>query len=38
MVFQVPGDGVRPGVQALTGQLLTQPGDQLDNLVADRGG
>ena len=37
MVLQVPGDGVRPGVQALPGQLLPQLGDQLDSLVADRG-
>ena len=25
VVLQVPGDGVRPGVQALPGQVLAQP-------------
>jgi hypothetical protein len=37
MVFQVPGDGVRPGARALAGQFLAQPGDQLDGIGADRG-
>jgi len=36
MMFQVPGDGVRPGVQALPGQVLAQPHDQVDDLAADR--
>ena len=36
VVFQVPGDGLRPGVQALPGQLLAQPHDQLRRLGADR--
>jgi hypothetical protein len=38
VVFQVPGDRLRPGVQALAGQLLAQPHDQLDGLAADRRG
>jgi hypothetical protein len=37
MVFQVPGDGVRPGVQALTGQLFAEPDDQLDDVLAALG-
>jgi hypothetical protein len=36
VVLQVPGDGVRPGVQALPGQLLAQPGDQPGRIRADR--
>ena len=35
VVFQVPRDRVRPGVQALPGQLLTQPGDQGNRGVRD---
>jgi len=30
VVVQVPADGVRPGVEVLLGQFLTQPPDQLD--------
>ena len=37
VVLQVPGDGLRPGVQALPGQFLAQPDDQVGRLVADRG-
>jgi hypothetical protein len=37
VVFQVPGNGVRPGVPAMPGQLLPQPRDQLDGARADRG-
>jgi hypothetical protein len=37
MVLQVPGDGLRPGVQALPGQFLAQPDDQVSRVVADRG-
>src|SRR5579859_1363311 len=33
-----PGDGVRPGVQALLGQVLAQGDDQLGGVLADRGG
>jgi hypothetical protein len=36
VVFQVPGNGVRARVQALPGQLLPQPGDQLHRAAADR--
>ncbi len=36
-VLQAPGDGLRPGVQALPGQFLAQPDDQVGRLVADRG-
>jgi hypothetical protein len=37
VAFQVPGDGLRSGVQALPGQLLAQPDDELGSagLVAD---
>jgi hypothetical protein len=40
MVFQVPGDRVRPGVQALPSQVLPQPHDQLHRGLRDgaRGG
>jgi len=34
---QVPAQGVRAGVQALVGQLLTQPDYQLDRRRRDRG-
>jgi hypothetical protein len=37
VVLQVPGDGLRPGVQALPGQFLAQPHDQAGRIVADRG-
>jgi hypothetical protein len=39
-VLQVPGDGMRPAVQALPGQVLAQPHDQLDGVRGDgvRGG
>ena len=37
VLLQVPGDGLRPGVQPLAGQLLAQPDDQLDGAGADRG-
>jgi hypothetical protein len=36
MVLQVPGDGVRPGIQPLPGQLLAQRDDQPGSAVADR--
>jgi len=36
-MLQVPGDGERPGVQALPGQFLTQADDQLRSIRADRG-
>jgi hypothetical protein len=36
MVLQVPGDGVRAGVQALPGQLFPQQSDQLCGVRADR--
>jgi hypothetical protein len=36
VVKQVPGDGVRPGVQAASGQLLAQPDDQLHRRIGDR--
>jgi hypothetical protein len=36
MLLQVPGDGLRPGVQSLPGQFLAQPGDQFDGSRADR--
>jgi hypothetical protein len=32
----VPGDGVRPGVQALPGQVLAEPDDQVHGLGTDR--
>ena len=35
VVGQVPADGVRPGVQALPGQFLAQPHDQVRSLRAD---
>ena len=40
VVFQVPGDSVRPGVQTLPGQLFAQLGDQADGGIGDgpRGG
>ena len=37
MVGQVPADGVRPGVQALPGQVLAQAQDQVDDLGRGRG-
>ena len=37
MMLQVPGDGVRPGVQAPPGQLLAQLDDQRDRGIAYRG-
>ena len=37
VVLQVPGDGLRPGVQALPGQFFAQPDDQVSRVVADRG-
>lgn len=39
-VGQVPGDGVRAGVQARAGQILAEPHDQVDDLVGSsrRGG
>jgi hypothetical protein len=36
VVFQVPGDGVRPGVQALPGQVLAHRDDQVGGLGRDR--
>jgi hypothetical protein len=35
--LQVPGDGLRPGVQPLPGQLFPQPGDQFHRVreIAD---
>ena len=36
MVFQVPGDPLRSGVQASPGQLLTDPGHQADRFLLDR--
>jgi len=36
VVLQVPGDRVRARVQALPGQLLAQPDDQLDRVITDR--
>ena len=33
----VPGDRVRPGVQAVADQLLAQPGDQVNGPSRDRG-
>jgi len=36
VVFQVPADRARPGVQAPPGQLLPQPGDQADRGNRDR--
>ena len=38
VVPQMPGDGVRSGVESLLGQLFAQPDDQLDHLGGDRGG
>ena len=35
VMLQVPGDGVRAGVQALPGQVLAQPHDQVGGLAAD---
>ena len=32
VVLEVPGDGVRAGVQPAVGQLLAQPDDQVDGL------
>ena len=37
VLLQVPGDGLRPGVQPLPGQLLPQPDDQLGRVLGDRG-
>lgn len=37
-VGQVPGDGVRAGVQADLGQFLAQLDDQFDGVLGDRGG
>ena len=37
VVFQVPGDRVRPGVQPLFGQLFTDPDDQLHRRGVDGG-
>jgi hypothetical protein len=36
VVLQVPGDGARASVQALPGQLLAQPDDQVGGVVRDR--
>jgi hypothetical protein len=36
MMLQVPGDGVRAGVQTLPGQVLAQPDDQVNGLGTDR--
>jgi hypothetical protein len=36
VVTQVPADRVRPGIQALPGQLLAQGNDQIGGGVADR--
>src|SRR5580700_797780 len=38
LVFQVPADGVRAGIQALPGQFLARPDDQPGGLIADRAG
>ncbi len=37
VLAQVPGDGVRPGVQALGGELLAQREDLDDQLIAQAG-
>jgi hypothetical protein len=37
VLAQVPGDGVRPGVQALAGQFLAEADDQFDGGGVDRG-
>ena len=37
LVTQMPGDRVRACVQALAGELLAEPDDQVDDLGADRG-
>jgi len=38
MLLQVPGDGLRAGVQALAGEVLAQTDDQVGGVGADRGG
>jgi hypothetical protein len=38
VMIQVPADGVRPGIQALPGQFLAQPDDQLHGRLSDRRG
>ncbi|GAA1625255.1 hypothetical protein GCM10009744_11310 [Kribbella alba] len=36
VVGQVPGDGLRSGVQALVGQFLAEPRDKVHNLYGRR--
>jgi hypothetical protein len=37
MVFQMPGDGVRPGIQSFAGKSLAQLDDQIDGGLRQAG-